>query len=285
MHRQKTGALIQASVLLGAISAGLRMLREHAALDHFGAEIGLAFQIQDDILDVEGNTTTLGKRAGADADRVKPTYPSVLGLEEARAEARRGATAPSRRCRPGSTFRTPGEFAGLPGRAFELRPCRRRPCPPCKLRRQCPQASTTSRYCDRRTCRRSCARCPRTACGEICTELREYLIRRSPRVGGHFGAGLGVIELTVALHYLFDTPDDRLVWDVGHQCYPHKILTGRRDAIDTIKQNDGARAVPARAGERVRHLRRRPLVDLDLRRAGHGGRRAAQRRRPQRSSR
>jgi len=87
MHRQKTGALIQGSILLGAIASGAADAAQHAALERFGAEIGLAFQIQDDILDVEGNTSTLGKRAGADADRVKPTYPSVLGLEQARAEA------------------------------------------------------------------------------------------------------------------------------------------------------------------------------------------------------
>jgi geranylgeranyl pyrophosphate synthase len=87
MHRQKTGALIQASVLLGAISAGALEIPERAALEEFGAEIGLAFQIQDDILDVEGTTTTLGKRAGADADRIKPTYPSVLGLEKSREQA------------------------------------------------------------------------------------------------------------------------------------------------------------------------------------------------------
>ncbi len=87
MHRQKTGALIQASVLLGAISAGHLGVPERAALTEFGAEIGLAFQIQDDILDVEGTTSALGKRAGADADRIKPTYPSVLGLERARAQA------------------------------------------------------------------------------------------------------------------------------------------------------------------------------------------------------
>jgi geranylgeranyl pyrophosphate synthase len=73
MHRQKTGALIRASVELGAISAGLVDAAERAALREFGAEIGLAFQIQDDILDVEGNTDALGKRAGADAARVKPT--------------------------------------------------------------------------------------------------------------------------------------------------------------------------------------------------------------------
>jgi farnesyl diphosphate synthase/geranylgeranyl diphosphate synthase type II len=87
MHRQKTGALIQASVLLGAISAGAQDVPERAALAEFGAEIGLAFQIQDDILDVEGTTSALGKRAGADADRVKPTYPSVLGLEKSRERA------------------------------------------------------------------------------------------------------------------------------------------------------------------------------------------------------
>ena len=87
MHRQKTGALIQASVLLGAISAGAQDITERAALAEFGAEIGLAFQIQDDILDVEGTTSALGKRAGADADRVKPTYPSVLGLEKSREQA------------------------------------------------------------------------------------------------------------------------------------------------------------------------------------------------------
>jgi geranylgeranyl pyrophosphate synthase len=87
MHRQKTGALIQASVLLGAISAGEQDVPERAALAQFGAEIGLAFQIQDDILDVEGTTSALGKRAGADADRVKPTYPSVLGLEKSREQA------------------------------------------------------------------------------------------------------------------------------------------------------------------------------------------------------
>jgi geranylgeranyl pyrophosphate synthase len=87
MHRQKTGALIQASVLLGAIAAGTADDSQRVALAQFGAEIGLAFQIQDDILDVEGTTNTLGKRAGADASRVKPTYPSVIGLEKSRAEA------------------------------------------------------------------------------------------------------------------------------------------------------------------------------------------------------
>lgn len=80
----------------------------------------------------------------------------------------------------------------------------------------------------------------------IADELRAYLIEQVARVGGHFGAGLGVIELTVALHWLFETPRDRLVWDVGHQTYPHKILTGRRDTIHTVKQKDGVAPFPKR---------------------------------------
>jgi 1-deoxy-D-xylulose-5-phosphate synthase len=80
----------------------------------------------------------------------------------------------------------------------------------------------------------------------IAEELRAYLVETVSSVGGHFGAGLGVIELTVALHYLYDTPADRLVWDVGHQCYPHKILTGRRDTIHTVKRKDGVAPFPRR---------------------------------------
>jgi 1-deoxy-D-xylulose-5-phosphate synthase len=81
---------------------------------------------------------------------------------------------------------------------------------------------------------------------QIARELRDFLIESVASAGGHFGAGLGVVELTVALHYLYDTPTDRLVWDVGHQCYPHKILTGRRDRISTIKQKDGLAPFPKR---------------------------------------
>ena len=80
----------------------------------------------------------------------------------------------------------------------------------------------------------------------IADELRAYLIESVGKSGGHFGAGLGVIELTVALHYLYNTPDDRLVWDVGHQTYPHKILTGRREQIHTVKQADGVAPFPQR---------------------------------------
>ncbi|GAA0723486.1 1-deoxy-D-xylulose-5-phosphate synthase [Dokdonella soli] len=87
---------------------------------------------------------------------------------------------------------------------------------------------------------------PETELGEVARELRMYLIESVATSGGHFGANLGVIELTVALHWLYDTPVDRLVWDVGHQCYPHKILTGRRDGITSIKKKDGLAPFPKR---------------------------------------
>lgn len=87
MHRRKTGALIQCSVLLGATAAGISPGAELDALKRFGADIGLAFQIQDDILDVEGDPAIIGKSAGADTARNKPTYPSTVGLEAARSRA------------------------------------------------------------------------------------------------------------------------------------------------------------------------------------------------------
>ena len=74
---------------------------------------------------------------------------------------------------------------------------------------------------------------------QVSDELRNELIDVVSETGGHLGAGLGVVELTVALHYVFDTPNDRLIWDVGHQTYPHKILTGRKNKIRTLRQGNG----------------------------------------------
>ena len=82
---------------------------------------------------------------------------------------------------------------------------------------------------------------------QLTDELREYLLYTVGQTGGHFGAGLGVVELTVALHKVFNTPDDRLVWDVGHQCYPHKILTGRREAMANLRHKDGIAGFPKRS--------------------------------------
>ena len=83
--------------------------------------------------------------------------------------------------------------------------------------------------------------------GAVCAELRDYLIHTVATRGGHFAAGLGTVELAVALHHVNDTPEDRLVWDVGHQAYPHKVLTGRRDRLGSIKQKDGLAPFPTRS--------------------------------------
>jgi 1-deoxy-D-xylulose-5-phosphate synthase len=82
---------------------------------------------------------------------------------------------------------------------------------------------------------------------QLATELRDFLIQTVSTRGGHFAAGLGTVELTVALHHVFSTPDDRIVWDVGHQAYPHKVLTGRGDRLGTIKQRGGLAPFPSRA--------------------------------------
>ena len=81
---------------------------------------------------------------------------------------------------------------------------------------------------------------------EFCDELREFLLYTVGQTGGHFGAGLGVIELTVALHYVFDSPKDKIVWDVGHQTYPHKIITGRKSLMSSMRQKDGLHPFPSR---------------------------------------
>jgi len=82
---------------------------------------------------------------------------------------------------------------------------------------------------------------------QVADEVRSEMIDVVSQTGGHLGAGLGVVELTTAIHYVFNTPDDRLIWDVGHQCYPHKILTGRRDRMRTIRQKDGLSGFTKRA--------------------------------------
>ena len=81
--------------------------------------------------------------------------------------------------------------------------------------------------------------CDESQLAQVCDETRQFLIDTVAKIGGHLAAGLGTVELTTALHYVFDTPNDRIVWDIGHQAYPHKILTGRRDQLHTIRQTGG----------------------------------------------
>ena len=84
---------------------------------------------------------------------------------------------------------------------------------------------------------------------QLTEELRDFLVESVSQTGGHFSSNLGTIELSVALHYVFDTPADRLVWDVGHQCYAHKILTGRRERMNTLRMHDGLSGFPKRIAQ------------------------------------
>src|SRR5438270_4455589 len=87
----------------------------------------------------------------------------------------------------------------------------------------------------------------RTQLTPLADELRQFLLDSVSKTGGHLSSNLGTVELTIALHYVFDTPRDRIVWDVGHQCYAHKILTGRRDRMPSLRQLGGLAGFPARA--------------------------------------
>ena len=87
---------------------------------------------------------------------------------------------------------------------------------------------------------------PESSLRDVADEVRNYLVNSVSSSGGHFASGLGSVELTVALHYLYDTPHDRIVWDVGHQAYPHKILTGRKKRLETIRKAGGLAPFPKR---------------------------------------
>ena len=101
---------------------------------------------------------------------------------------------------------------------------------------------------------------------QLAEELRAFLIESVRQTGGHLSSNLGTVELTIALHYVFDTPDDRLVWDVGHQTYAHKILTGRREGMARLRMHGGISGFPRRDGKRVRHFRHRRIPALRSRR-------------------
>ncbi|KAG1707513.1 1-deoxy-D-xylulose-5-phosphate synthase [Nymphon striatum] len=218
MHHNKTGALIRASVLMasycedsfGSIDSENRVnSNQREKLLHYAEAIGLAFQVHDDILDIESDTETLGKQQGADMAAGKPTYPSIIGMQEAKSKAKNlYEDALKSLSIFGEEANMLREIAGfIPEQLREL----------------------------------DIEQLP-----AVCDEVRNYLLASVSKSGGHLSAGLGTVELTVALHYVFNTPDDKIVWDVGHQAYAHKVLTGRRDAMSSIKKKDGLCGFPRR---------------------------------------
>jgi 1-deoxy-D-xylulose-5-phosphate synthase len=203
------------------------------ALSDYGAAIGLAFQVVDDILDCTQDSAVLGKTAGKDEDANKPTYVSALGLEAANQYAQRLYTEAMQALdRSGLSV---GRLAWLAGRGG---PTILKPAPwmvdPVPVPEQ-PLMSKPS-LLENIHSPEDLRKLSRPQLKQLADELRQFLLQSVSRTGGHLSSNLGTVELTIALHAVFNTPQDRLVWDVGHQTYPHKILTGRREAMATLKQ-------------------------------------------------
>ncbi len=189
----------------------------------FAGEIGLLFQIIDDILDVTGSEETLGKQQGADVRLGKRTYVTEFGLDGARSlaeESRARAAAALAQAAPGRRRRT-GADHGL-HRESELLTSMSQP----KLLSRIDGPADLKGLSEDELV-------------QVAQEVREHIIDTVGEIGGHFGANLGTCEIAVALHSLLDSPRDKILWDVGHQAYPHKILTGRRDALSTIRKYGG----------------------------------------------
>ena len=122
----------------------------------------------------------------------------------------------------------------------------------------------------------------RKALRDLAVELRAFVLESVSKTGGHLSSNLGTVELTIALHYVFNTPEDRIVWDVGHQTYPHKILTGRREAMSRLRMLGGISGFPRRSESVYDTFGTAHSQHLDQCRARHGGRGAAQGREPPR---
>ena len=228
LHELKTGRLIGASVVCVLLLAGVRGPAT-IAFRRFAAELGVLFQIVDDILDVTGTDLALGKPQGSDERHGKRTYVSEFGIDRARelaAECHRTARSALAEAALAVGQQTDGTLS-RPRRASSGRS----------------QTSSTRAPHDHH---RRHKRSPRTSrllseeeLAQLAQEVREHIIDTVGEIGGHFGANLGTCELAVALHSLLDSPYDKILWDVGHQAYPHKILTGRREQLQTIRQYGG----------------------------------------------
>ena len=238
-----------------ARSSARRLQPLRTALATYGQELGLAFQIADDLLDAEGDAAPKWARPRKRTQRRgKPTVVSVMG---AGTGARAGRSHGPHRlfvtlicsmkrptfCAQRRNLWWPGGREAQSGKVRRGFPA---DCADIKYR-QWIGSWLKRRFWIRSSSPPTCANCRARSCRQLADELRQETIDVVSVTGGHLGAGLGVVELTVALHYVFDTPDDNLIWDVGHQAYPHKILTGRRDRMRTLRQGGGLSGFTKRA--------------------------------------
>ena len=254
MHSLKTGRLIGASVavaplLLGAGDAA------RAALDRFADELGLLFQIVDDILDVTGSEVEMGKPSGSDERLGKRTYVSVFGLDRAR-ELAAGSHARARAALDAARRELAGDAADLELLTdFMYRE----------------ELLAMAELLDSIDGPDDLKGLGEDELQQLAQEVRDYIIDTVGEIGGHFGANLGTCELAVALHSVLESPRDKILWDVGHQAYPHKVLTGRRAELPTIRQYGGLAPFCSREESRARHHGRGARLDRRELRGRHQG--------------
>ncbi len=240
IHRRKTGALIVASVKAGAIVSGAGK-NKTLALSRYGLNLGLAFQIADDILNVTGDSAIMGKKTGSDVARGKLTYPSVLGMDAARQklqyhvdEAIASLTAFDERARP---LRVIARYIEndknkfCTGRAFILVKQQETVDYSVLQKIEFPQDLRKLSIAELNT---------------LAQEVRRLIIDTVALRGGHLASSLGAVELALALHFVFNTPQDKIIWDVGHQSYAHKIITGRKESFSSLRLRGGISGFPRR---------------------------------------
>ena len=226
IHANKTAALIQSAMTIGATLAGATD-EEIAALELCAYNVGIAFQIQDDILDVIGDSKELGKATGSDAQNHKQTYVTLHGLEESGREVERLT---------GEAVATLDSFSGEHEFLKEL-----------LLHLVHNEiAEEKPMLLDKIEKANDIKKIDKSDYGELAEEIRQFLIEKISVTGGHLGSNLGAVELTMALHLALNLPEDKIIWDVGHQSYTHKILTGRKDGFDVLRQFHGMSGFPKR---------------------------------------
>ena len=240
IHSLKTGKLIECSVMLGQINNN-KNYRSSKIFE----KIGLAFQITDDILEATSDQSILGKNSDSDTKNNKSTYIKVIGIEEAKKKSNKLSASAIKSLEELGLKETNIliELAKyISYRESEL-----------KIFKEIPIEKPITPLLDSINLPSVIRSFYMVELENLANEIREFLLYSVGQSGGHLGGGLGVIELTIILHYIFNTPFDNLIWDVGHQAYPHKILTGRKDQMHSIRKKGGLTPFPSR-NESVTHL-------------------------------
>ena len=188
---------------------------------NFASELGVLFQIVDDILDVTGSDEALGKPSGSDERLGKRTYVTEFGLDGAREMAQESHRKAISALETRRSTRSGSASADH------------------RLHRHSQPLAPMSDLLSHIDKPQDLHGLSEEELQQVAQEVREHIIDTVGEIGGHFGANLGAVEIAVALHSLLDSPKDKILWDVGHQAYPHKILTGRRDQLHTIRKYEG----------------------------------------------